>query len=58
MKTGRETAAIIAKEKYAPLNPRATGMPYLSFEKMTYIGQEMGRIFIMTILCAKRVSRN
>ena len=27
-------------------------MPYLSFEKMTYIGQEMGRIFIMTILCA------
>lgn len=52
MQTGRETAAIIAKEKYAPLNPRATGMPYLSFEKMTYIGQEMGRIFIMTILCA------
>ena len=52
MKTGRETAAIIAKEKYAPLNPRATGMPYLSFEKMTYIGQEMGRIFILTVICA------
>ncbi len=52
MKTGRETAEIIAKEKYAPLNPRATGMPYLSFEKMSYIGREMSRIFAMTVLCA------
>ena len=31
---------------------RCTRMPYLSFQKLKYIGEEMGRIFIMTILCA------
>ena len=52
MQTGRETAEIIAKEKYATLNPRATGMPYVSFEKMRYIGLEMKRIFMLTIVFA------
>ena len=50
MQTGRETSEIIAKEKYASLHPRATGMPYTSFQKMKHIGQEMGRIFILTII--------
>ena len=52
MQTGEETAKIIAKEKYASLHPRATGMPYLSFEKLKFIGEEMGRIFIITIIFA------
>ena len=52
MQTGRETAEIIAKEKYASLNPRATGMPYVSFEKMRYIGLEMKRIFMLTVVFA------
>ena len=52
MQTGEETAKIIAKEKYASLHPKATGMPYLSFEKLKFIGEEMGRIFIITIIFA------
>jgi hypothetical protein len=52
MQTGEEAARIVAKEKYASLNPRATGMPYVSFEKMKYIGQEMKRIFLLTIVFA------
>ena len=52
MQTGEETAKIIAKEKYAPLHPKATGMPYLSFEKLKFIGEEMGRIFIITVIFA------
>lgn len=52
IQTGEETAKIIAKEKYAALSPKATGMPYLSYEKMKYIGEEMKRIFMMTLLCA------
>ncbi len=52
MKTGRETSEIIAKEKYAPLHPLATGMPYLSHQKLKYIGEEMSRIFIITVLCS------
>lgn len=52
MQTGEETAKIIAKEKYASLHPKATGMPYLSFEKLKFIGEEMGRIFIITVFFA------
>ena len=52
MQTGEETAKIIAKEKYASLHPKATGMPYLSFEKLKFIGAEMGRIFIITVIFA------
>ncbi|WP_173384322.1 RND family transporter [Fibrobacter succinogenes] len=52
MQTGEETAKIIAKEKYASLHPKATGMPYLSFEKLKFIGEEMGRIFIITVIFA------
>ena len=52
MKTGRETSEIIAKEKYAPLHPLATGMPYLSHQKLKYIGEEMSRIFLITVLCS------
>ena len=52
MKTGRETDEIIHKAKYAPLHPRATGMPYLSHQKLKFIGEEMSRIFVITILCA------
>jgi len=50
--TGAEVSRIIAKEKYAPLNPKATGMPYVTQQKSVYIGQEMGRlVMIAAIIC-------
>ena len=50
--TREEVARIITKEKYASLNPRATGMPYVSQQKTVYIGQEMGRlVMIAAIIC-------
>ncbi len=50
--TGEEVSRIISKEKYASLNPRATGMPYVTQQKTVYIGQEMGRlVMIAAIIC-------
>lgn len=50
--TGEEVEHIISKEKYASLNPRATGMPYVSQQKTVYIGSEMGRlVMIAAIIC-------
>jgi len=50
--TGAEVSRIITKEKYAPLNPKATGMPYVTQQKSVYIGQEMGRlVMIAAIIC-------
>lgn len=52
MQTGEETRHIIEKEKYAALHLKATGMPYLSYEKMQFVGKEMGRIMIIAIIFA------
>lgn len=50
--TGEEVSRIIAKEKYAPLHPLATGMPYVTQQKTVYIGQEMGRLVMLAaIIC-------
>jgi len=50
--TGEEVTRIITKEKYAPLHPLATGMPYVTQQKTVYIGQEMGRlVMIAAIIC-------
>lgn len=52
MITGKEVEHIIKKSKYASLNPRGTGMPYVSYCKTDYIGKEMGRLMmIATIVC-------
>lgn len=42
--TGEEVDRIIRKPEYASLNPKATGMPYVSQQKITFIGKEMGRL--------------
>ena len=50
--TGEEVSRIISKAKYAPLHPRATGMPYVTQQKSDYIGAEMGRlVMIAAIIC-------
>ena len=50
--TGQEVERIIKKPEYASLNPRGTGMPYVTHCKTEYIGQEMSRLMmIATIVC-------
>ncbi len=50
--TGEEVSRIISKAKYAPLHPRATGMPYVTQQKSDYISAEMGRlVMIAAIIC-------
>ena len=48
--TGEEVSRIISKEKYAPLHPLATGMPYVTQQKTAYIGQEMGRLVMLAVI--------
>lgn len=48
--TGEEVEHIITKEKYASLNPRATGMPYVTQQKTVYIGKEMGRLVMFAVI--------
>lgn len=48
--TGAEVDRIIHKPQYASLSPRATGMPYVSQQKMAFIGSEMGRLVKFAIL--------
>lgn len=50
MLTGKETGHIIGKAKYAELSPNAAGMPYLSYEKFTYLQGEMGRLFLFAFI--------
>lgn len=52
MLTGRELHRILSKSEYAPLNPRGTGMPYLSARKLDWIGKEMTRVMSLAIVCA------
>ena len=48
--TGAEVERIIKKEKYAPLHPLATGMPFVTQQKTVYIGKEMGRLVMMAVI--------
>lgn len=48
--TGEEVTRIITREKYAPLHPLATGMPYVTQQKTVYIGQEMGRLVMLAVI--------
>jgi len=48
--TGAEVDRIIHKPQYASLSPKATGMPYVSQQKVTFIGTEMGRLVKFAIL--------
>lgn len=48
--TGEEVDRIIHKPQYASLHPKATGMPYVSQQKVVFIGTEMGRLAKFAIL--------
>ena len=48
--TGEEVDRIIHKPQYASLHPKATGMPYVSQQKIEFIGKEMGRLTKFAIL--------
>lgn len=48
--TGAEVDRIISKPQYASLSPKATGMPYVSQQKVKFIGTEMGRLVKFAIL--------
>ncbi len=50
MVTGKETGHIIGKAKYAELSPSAAGMPYLSYEKVSYLTHEMGLLFLFAFI--------
>lgn len=50
--TGKELDCIITKAKYASLNPRGAGLPYLTDQKMQWIGKEMPRVMGLAILLA------
>jgi predicted RND superfamily exporter protein len=49
---GEAVARIIADEKYADLNLRAVGMPYLSYEKRAFFEKESGRVMGLALLMA------
>ena len=48
--TGKETKHIIEKEKYASLNLKAAGMPYMSNSKSEYINSAMKQMMIIAII--------
>ncbi|TKG97003.1 hypothetical protein EYV94_00835 [Puteibacter caeruleilacunae] len=50
--TGLETDRIVGKAKYSALNPRATGMPYITYKKQVYFGKEAGRVMSLAFILA------
>lgn len=50
--TGRELHKIISKPEYTSLHPKGTGMPYVTSQKMDWIGKEMPRIMAIAALLA------
>lgn len=52
MQTGEEVDRVLNNPKYASLNPKGTGMPVVSYEKMEFINEEMSRIMMIAcIIC-------
>jgi hypothetical protein len=52
MQTGEEVDRVLNNPKYAKLNPKATGMPVVSYEKMEFINTEMSRLMMIAcIIC-------
>ncbi len=48
--TGTKLYEIISKDKYSGLNPKGTGMPYLTIRKMDWINTEMPKILGLATL--------
>ena len=52
MQTGEEVERVLNNPKYAKLNPKGTGMPVVSYEKMEFINEEMSRLMMIAcIIC-------
>jgi len=52
MQTGCEVERVLNNPKYAKLNPKGTGMPVVSYEKMEFINEEMSRLMMIAcIIC-------
>lgn len=52
MQTGEEVDRVLNNPKYASLNPKGTGMPVVSYEKMEFINEEMSRLMMIAcIIC-------
>lgn len=45
--TGMQADRIISKVKYQEINPKATGMPYLSYKKQKFFSKEAKNIMLM-----------
>jgi len=52
MLTGRQAHHIITKEKYAAISPLGTGMPHLSYRKMSWVGKEFVKTLCIAALFA------
>ena len=48
--TGREAKKICSQKKYASLHPAASGMPFLSYEKMQYMQGQMGQMMMIVLV--------
>lgn len=52
MKVGQQVNHILSKSKYTAINPLGAGMPYLSHQKMAWMGKEAARTMGIAILVA------
>lgn len=52
MMTGGEAERIVQKEKYAPLHPNVSGMPYMTYAKTIFMQQEMQRVMLIAFIAA------
>ncbi|MDO4789849.1 MAG: MMPL family transporter [Porphyromonas sp.] len=52
MSTGGELEDIISKPEYAALNPKGSGMPYITDQKMKWVDKEMPRVMGLAMLLA------
>ena len=50
IQTGAEVEKIISKPQYASLHPEATGMPFISQQKVKFIGSEMGHLAMFAMV--------
>lgn len=52
MKIGKQVTHILNKKKYQVLNPQGAGMPYISYQKMSWLGKEASKTMGIAIIIA------
>lgn len=50
MVVGRTAAGIIRQEKYAPINPKSSGMPIIAYDKTSFFKAEINRTLAISML--------